>query len=139
MKTKSNKSGRPALLEKDKKSKRLFVRFTTEEYNEIEKLVKQSNISQSDLIRLRVLKNNQNTLLNAKEVISELNILNVELNRIGTNINQITKHVNSLALQNVSLYSSIDDFNLNFKTYLNNQQNIEIALRKIIKLLTNQK
>ncbi|HEK19857.1 MAG TPA: plasmid mobilization relaxosome protein MobC [Bacteroidetes bacterium] len=126
--------GRPKLTD-GKRSKKIDVRFTEKEYAVLLELEKQLGISKTDLIRLRVLHQSQNVLVNAKEMISLLDGIGAELGRSGNNINQLARYANILNKQSLLSPVVADRFNFLFTTYLDEQKALEAALRKIIRLL----
>jgi hypothetical protein len=126
--------GRP-LLESGKRSKKIDVRFTEEEYKIIISLEKTLGISKTEVLRRRVLNNAETTLINAKEFITSLDNIFADMGRVGNNINQLAKHANTLKLQGALSPLVVDSFDIHFQKYLQLQQQLEISLRKIIRLV----
>jgi hypothetical protein len=127
-------NGRPQ-LESGKRSKKIDVRFTEDEYNLITSLEKALGISKTEILRKRVLNNARATVVNAKELIICLDNIFAEMNRVGNNINQLAKHANTLKLQGGISPLIIDQFDVHFLKYLQLQQQLEISLRKVIRLV----
>ncbi|UOE52571.1 MobC family plasmid mobilization relaxosome protein [Mucilaginibacter sp. SMC90] len=117
-----------------RKNKKIDARFTEEEYNLILSLEKTLGISKTDLIRKRVLDNAGTVVVNAKELIKSLDNIFAELGRVGNNINQLAKHANTLKLKGLVSSLIIERFNTYFEQHLKNQQQLEITLRKVIRL-----
>ena len=126
--------GRPKQAE-GKRIKKIDARFTDAEYAVVVELEKQLGICKTDLIRLRVLHQAQNVLVNAKEMILLLDSIGSELGRSGNNINQLARYANILKKQGVLSPVITDRFNFLMATYLDQQKALEVALRKIIRLL----
>lgn len=129
-------AGRPE-LKTGKKTKYLQARLSEQEYQMLVKTAKELNLSQTELIRARVLNNNQSLLINAKEAIQTLDKISMELNRAGNNINQIARYTNSLKLQEKENNDIISEFNRLFGNYIQTQQDLEKALRKIMRQLAH--
>ncbi|HEY9196281.1 MAG TPA: plasmid mobilization relaxosome protein MobC [Mucilaginibacter sp.] len=125
--------GRPQ-LESGKRSKKIDARFTEEEYEIILSLEKTLGISKTEILRRRVLSNAETTVINAKDLIISLDNIFAEMGRVGNNINQLAKHANTLKLQGALSPLVVDSFDIHFQKYLQLQQQLEISLRKIIRL-----
>jgi hypothetical protein len=126
--------GRPQLTE-GKRIKKIDARFTEKEYAVVLELEKQLGIRKTDLIRLRVLYQAQNVLVNAKEMIGQLDSIGVGLGRSGNNINQLARYANILNSRGMLSPVVVERFNILFATYLDHQKALEVALRKIIRVL----
>jgi hypothetical protein len=126
--------GRPQLAS-GKRSRKIDVRFTEEEYKIILSLEKTLGISKTEILRRRVLGNAATTVINAKDLITNLDNIFAEMGRIGNNINQLAKHANTLKLQGALSPLVVDLFNIHFQKYLQLQQQLDISLRKIIRLV----
>jgi len=126
--------GRPQ-LENGKRSKKIDARFTEEEYKIILSLEKTLGISKTEVLRRRVLNNAETTVINAKELITSLDNIFADMGRVGNNINQLAKHANTLKLQGALSPFVVDSFVIHFQKYLQLQQQLEISLRKIIRLV----
>jgi hypothetical protein len=122
---------------KDNRSKKIDVRFTEEEYKVVLALEKELGIRKSDLIRIRVLNNAPNVVINAKELISQLDEIGTELGRIGNNINQFARYANILTKKSVLSPVVAERFNMLFEQYISNQKILETALRRIIRSMGN--
>ena len=129
-------AGRPE-LKIGKKTKYLQARLSEQEYQMLVKTAKELNLSQTELIRARVINNNQSLLINAKEAIQTLDKISMELNRAGNNINQIARYTNSLKLMELENTDILPEFNKIFGNYILIQQDLEKALRKIMRQLAN--
>ncbi len=124
--------GRPPLAE-GKRSKFINVRFTEEEFQTVSDLERSLGITKTELIRMRVLSNVKETIINSKELIRHLDSVGAELSRIGNNINQLARHANVLNLQGGVNPAVIEQFNRLFEDYIAVQQSVEAALRKIVR------
>jgi hypothetical protein len=126
--------GRPHLAE-GKRIKKIDARFTEMEYAIVTELEKSLGIRKTDLVRMRVLNQSQNILINAKEMIRLLDGIGAELGRSGNNINQLARYANTLKKQGVLSPVIVERFTILFEKYLTQQQGLEAALRKIIRLM----
>lgn len=126
--------GRPQ-LESGKRSKKIDVRFTEEEYKIILSLEISLGISKTEILRRRVLNNAEATVINAKEMITSLDNIFAEMGRVGNNINQLAKHANTLKLQGALSPLIVESFNGHFQKHLQLQQQLQISLRKVIRLV----
>ena len=78
--------------------------------------------------------NGGSTVINAKYLIQSLDNIFAEMGRIGNNINQLAKHANTLNLQGALSPLIAEQFNVYFQKYLQLQGELEISLRKVIRL-----
>jgi len=126
--------GRPAKTE-NKRIKKIDARFTEDEYHIILEMERTLGTRKTDLVRNRLLQDAHLTVVNAKELIALLDGVGTELGRCGNNINQLAKYANTLNKYGRLSPVVIECFNLLFESYIGNQKALEIALRKIIRLL----
>jgi uncharacterized protein (DUF1778 family) len=129
--------GRPAMAE-GRRTKKVDARFTEDEYKLIQEMEKQLGIRKTDLVRSRVLQNASNIIINAKELIIQLDNIGSELGKSGNNINQLAKYANTLQRKNIASPIVMERFNALFQTYLSNQAQLDVALRQIIRAVHNQ-
>lgn len=129
-------SGRPKLVS-GKRTKKIDARFTEEEYNQVLALEKELQISKTELVRMRVLNGAKQIVINSKELIKHLDAIGAEMGRIGNNINQLARHANVLNLQNALSPDVAVRFNELLDDYIGIQQQLETALRKIIRAMAN--
>jgi len=125
-------SGRPKLID-GKRSKKIDTRFTEEEFGLIQELEKELGLSKTELIRERVLNKAGTTIINARELLQRLDGIGAEMGRSGNNINQLAKHANTLKLQGNLAPQIVSRFNDLMAGYIKVYQQMEIALRKIIR------
>jgi len=126
--------GRPQMTE-GRRIKKIDARFTEKEYALVQEMEKNLGIRKTDLVRLRVLNKSHKVLINAKEMITSLDSIGAELGRSGNNINQLARYANILKKQGVVSSAVVERFLILFETYLGQQQGLEAALRKIIRML----
>jgi hypothetical protein len=129
-------NGRPKLKD-GKRTKFINVRFTEDEYKTVGELEKELGISKTELIRQRILSNADKTVVNAKVLIKSLDTIGAELGRVGNNINQLARHANTLKLQNALNPLVVEKYNQLFEEYIQVQQSLETALRKILRSMGN--
>ena len=120
-----------------KRIKKIDARFTEKEYALVLEMEKALGIRKTDLVRLRVLAQSNKMLINAKEMIASLDSIGTELGRSGNNINQLARYANILRKQGVVSPAVLERFLILFETYLGQQQGLEAALRKIIRMLSS--
>lgn len=118
-----------------KRCRKIDVRFTEDEYKIILSLENSLGISKTELIRRRTLDKAGSTLVNAKEMIVILDQIFAEMGRIGNNLNQLAKHANTLKLQGALSPLVVTQFDLLLEKYLQIQQQLELSLRKVIRLI----
>lgn len=133
MKKTQRLNGRP-LKEKDKRIKKIDARFTQDEYDTILDLEKTLGMRKTDLVRIRLLQDARLTIVNAKELIGFIDSIGTELGRCGNNINQLAKYANILKKKDILSPLVSERFNILFEQYIENQKQLEISLRKIIRM-----
>lgn len=124
--------GRP-LLTQEKRIKKIDVRFTETEYAQVLVMEKTLGISKTELVRLHLLKDATQVVINAQDLISVLDRVGGEMGRSGNNINQLAKYANTLHKKGVLSPVVSERFNILFQTYLQQQKELENALRKILR------
>lgn len=134
MTNKLKQSGRPVKTE-GKRTKKIDVRFTEDEYKTIRELEETLGISRTELVRERLLQDAGFRVINARELIVALNAIGTELGRSGNNINQVARYANVLHKQGVLSPQIADQFNALFAAHLEIRRQLETALRKIIHAL----
>jgi len=130
-----NLSGRPKEAG-SRRSKKIDVRFTEAEYQSIKNMEQELGLSQTDLVRMRVLNNSGAVVVNAKALLQEIDGLGAELGRVGNNINQLAHHANTLRLKGDVDQSVIVIFNRLMEEHLRLQAELEVCFRKIIRGIT---
>ena len=128
------RTGRPQKTE-DKRTKKIDARFTEEEFRLVFELEKTLGVRRTDLVRTRLLQDAQLTIINAKELIAELEKIGTELGRSGNNINQLARYANRLNKKGILSPQVVEQFNLLFASHLEIRQGLETSLRKIIRAL----
>lgn len=136
MEAKNHRSrGRPEMSE-GKKSRKVDLRLTENEYESLLALEKSLGISKTEIIRLRVLKENSVLLLNAKELIVRLDALGSELGRSGNNINQLARYANVMNKRGSLSGQVAERFNVLLAGYIKSQLSLEVTMRKIIRMMS---
>jgi hypothetical protein len=125
--------GRP-VKEQGKRIKKIDARFTQDEYDTILELEKTLGVRKTDLVRSRLLQDARLTIVNAKELIGFIDSIGTEMGRCGNNINQLAKYANILRKKGVLSPVVSERFNVLFEQYIENQKQLEISLRKIIRM-----
>jgi hypothetical protein len=127
--------GRP-LMTSGKRVKKIDVRFTQEEFDGIVALEKTLGITKTDLIRMRVLQDSAQLVINAREFMLHLDAVGANLGRVGNNINQLARYANTLNRRGLLSPQIIERFNVTFSSYVEVQQELEIVMRKIIRSMS---
>ena len=127
-------NGRPKLKE-GKRSKKIDARFTEEEYQQIIELEQALGLSKTELVRMRILNNAGQTVVNSHELLQHIDGIGAELGRAGNNINQLAKHANILKLQGLLNPSVLIRFNDLLGDYIIIQQKLDTALRKVVRAI----
>ncbi|MFS2185620.1 plasmid mobilization relaxosome protein MobC [Mucilaginibacter sp. Mucisp84] len=117
----------------EKRIKKIDARFTEEEYKLVLEMENTLGIRKTDLVRNGLLKNGNAVIINAKELIGQLDSAGAELGRSGNNINQLARHANRLAKKGLLSPVVVERFNSLLEQYLVNQKDLETALRKIVR------
>jgi len=118
-----------------KRTFKIDVRFTEEEYKLISDMETTLGLSKTKLVRLRLLGNGTEVLINAKALISQLNHIGAELGRSGNNVNQLAHYANVLNLKNILSPVVAERFNLLLTDHLKSRLELDKTLRKIIRVL----
>ena len=129
-----NPKGRPQLTA-GKRIRKIDARFTEEEFKTVLEMEKKLGIRRTDLVRIRLLNDGTNLVINAKELISQLDGIGAEMARAGNNINQLAHYANILKIKGGLKEQVAERFNTLFENYIQNQKELEVALRKIIRLM----
>ena len=124
--------GRPS-LKSGKRTKKVDVRFTEEEYLLILALEKSLGVSKTEIIRMRVLNRSSAMVINAKAMIDQLDLIGAELGRTGNNINQLARYANTLQKRGLFSVQIMDRFEILFHKHIEIQNLLEVSLRKIIR------
>ena len=125
-------TGRPPMTE-GKRTKKIAARFTQSEFEQIVALEKQLGISETELVRRRLLDDSARNIVNAREFLSTLDHLGAEMARIGNNVNQLARHANKLQLMGSLHPSIVIQFNALFEEDLSSRQELDATLRKVIR------
>ena len=115
-----------------KRTRKIDVRFTEEEFALVLEMEMTLGLKRTDLIRMRILQSSK-VIINARELIVQLDQLGAELGRIGNNINQLARYANILNKRALLSVQIIARYNKLLEEYIRIQQQLEITLRKIIR------
>lgn len=117
------------------KIRRFELRLSEQELKQFLELEKSLGINRSDIVRIRVLKNAANMLVNTKELMKKMDAMGAELGRSGNNINQLARHANILHKRGLLSQSVATEFNSLLGEYITIQQELEKVIRQIIRLM----
>ncbi|ATP56239.1 plasmid mobilization relaxosome protein MobC [Pedobacter ginsengisoli] len=126
--------GRPS-MKVGKRTRKIDVRFTEEEFALILEMEKILGLKRTDLIRTRVLQSSK-VIINAREFIVQLDQLGTELGRIGNNINQLARYANTLNKRSLLSPQIIERYNVLLAEFIKIEHQLEITLRKVIRSMT---
>jgi hypothetical protein len=127
-------NGRPKLKE-GSRCRKIDARFTEAEYKLVIAIETELGISKTELVRMRVLNNAGNIVINSRELLKHLDNIGAEMARSGNNINQLARHANTLRLQGALSPAVIAKFTGLLEAHIKLYQSLEIALRKIIRAM----
>lgn len=127
-------NGRPKLKE-GKRCKKIDARFTEAEYYLVIAMETELGISKTELVRMRLLNNAGNIVINSRELLKHLDNIGAEMGRSGNNINQLAKHANIMKLQGALSPSVAAKFNELLDAHIKIYQALEVSLRKIIRAM----
>jgi hypothetical protein len=119
----------------EKRTKKIDARFTEEEYKLVLEMEKTLGIRKTDLVRNGLLKSSKSVIINAKELIGQLEKAGAEIGRSGNNINQLARYANLLNQKEILSPVVVERFNILLSQYLDNQKELETTLRKIIRAM----
>ena len=120
-------------MKSGKRSFKIDVRFTEEEFTVILGLEKTLGLKRADIIRMHVMRQSGQLIVNARDLIAKLDVLGTELGRIGNNINQLARYANTLNKRGLLSPQIIERYNRLIADYIIIQQKLEVVLRKIIR------
>lgn len=118
-----------------KRTRVIKARLTEEEFEVLLTIEKQVGTTRMELIRQRVLYHSVGVMVNAQELLKLLDSIGTELGRSGNNINQLARHANVLNKQGLLNAEVARKFNELFSLYILIQQELEKAIRQIIRLM----
>jgi hypothetical protein len=127
-------NGRPPMPE-GKRDFRITARFTVDEYKIIEEMERTLGVNKTEIVRSRLLQNSAAIMVNAKDLIRELDLIGTELGRSGNNINQLAHYANLLIQKSVGSIRVIEHFNGLFEQHLAQRKELDTSLRKIIRIM----
>jgi hypothetical protein len=128
------RKGRPP-KKAGKRTFKIDVRFTREEYQLISAMERELGLSKTQLIRSRLLHNGAGTVMNAKNMIRQLNHIGAELGRSGNNINQLAHYAHTLNQKKILSPVVAERFTLMLEGHLKIRSELDTSLRKMIRIL----
>lgn len=117
------------------KSKIVQARVTEEEFRFLHKQATDVGLTMTTLIRNKVLGTQKQQVVNAKDLLQQLDAIGTEIGRTGNNINQLARHANALVKHQKSPISTLDDFIPLFQSYIQQQNRLEKHLRKLLRMM----
>ncbi|MES2446620.1 MAG: plasmid mobilization relaxosome protein MobC [Bacteroidota bacterium] len=128
------KVGRPKMPD-GKRVNIIKAKLTDQELKQLQSIEKQLGLNRSEIIKGRVLHDSTSIIINASELMALLDSIGAELGRAGNNINQLARHANILSKQGTLDQNVVTEFNTQFGSYIQIQQELEKCLRQIIRLM----
>lgn len=122
-------------LKGEYKSKIVQARVTEEEFRFLHKQATDVGLTMTTLIRNKVLGTQKQQVVNAKDLLQQLDAIGTEIERTGNNINQLARHANALVKHQKSPISTLDDFIPLFQSYIQQQNRLEKHLRKLLRMM----
>jgi len=136
MEGKNKHVGRPH-LKNGKRTKKISVRFSEEEFSTILSLEKLLGLKRTNIIRKRVLEVDVQLIFDGRSVLSSIDQIGLELSRTGNNINQLARYANILNKQRVlspviftRYIKELDRHSLHLK-------NLNLEIKKILRLMSS--
>ena len=129
-----NPKGRPQLTA-GKRIRKIDARFTEEEFKTVLEMEKKLGIRRTDLVRIRLLNDGTNLVINAKELISQLDGIGAEMARAGNNINQLAKHCNTVVKHQQLPSRVVNEFNELMAIYLKGEQEMYKIFRQMYRVM----
>jgi hypothetical protein len=126
--------GRP-LLVSGKRTKKIDVRFTQEEFDLVVSMEKSSGLKKADLIRKKLLFEGEKMVMDSKAMMNNLDAVGLELSRAGNNINQLARYANILNRDGLLSAVVVDRLLLELRKYNKIKMDLERLMRKLIRLL----
>ncbi len=111
------------------------IRRSVARFREFQEMEKTLGVRKTDLVRNGLLKNSRSVIINAKELIGQLEKAGAEIGRSGNNINQLARYANMLNKKDILSPVVAERFNILLGQYLDNQKGLETVLRKIIRMM----
>lgn len=121
------------MAKENKRVKKIDARFTEDEYEIVEEMARTLGMRKTDLVRSRLLNHGAQLSVDSKVLMNELNAIGAELGRSGNNINQLARHANILNKKGMLAPGIIDSFNSLFSVYLEQQEKLQLTLRKLLR------
>jgi hypothetical protein len=126
--TKKSKLNRPI------KNKVFQMRLSEQESLDLRRIEEDLGINRSDLIRKRVLTNTASALLNAKVLLKQLDSIGMDLGKAGNYIYLFVSQLNGLNREEQLISDeTVAEFNQRFNAYIRVQQQLETAMRNLIR------
>jgi hypothetical protein len=124
-------------MKKENRTKKIDARFTEAEYQLVMAMEKELGVRKTDLVRMRLLAGAPAVVLNARELIRSLDSIGAELGHSGNNINQLARYANILNKKRMLSPVVMERFNILFEKYIDQQKNLEAALRGIVRAMNH--
>jgi len=134
MEQKKKLVGRPVMI-KGKRSRKIDVRFSEEEFAFVINLEKLLGLKRSDIIRKKTLEVDLQLILDARLLLSSIDQIGLELSRSGNNINQLAKYANIMIKQGVLSPVLISRYLKEHQKHNELMQSLAIDIRKILRII----
>ncbi len=117
--------------EKNNRERKLDIRFTKREFNQIVEQANKLNVSKTKYVRSKIFKGDI-ALINPVEFLEQYSSINLEMKKIGNNINQLAKYANMLQQAGQENLNVIVELNSYLKSFIDIQKQINKLNNKIL-------
>ncbi|WP_443938821.1 plasmid mobilization protein [Pedobacter sp. MW01-1-1] len=135
MEKRKKQVGRPHII-KGKRSRKIDVRFSDEEFTFVQQLEKLLGLTKADIIRKKVLEVNPQLIFDARALLASLDQVGLELSRSGNNINQLARYANVLNRRRILSAVIINRYLLELEKHSSLMKSIETDIRKILRMVS---
>lgn len=118
-----------------KRTRKIDVRFSDDEFAKILSLEKLLGLRRADIIRKKVLDVDLKLILDARSVLASLDQIGLELSRSGNNINQLARYANILIKQRILSPVLLNRYLKELEKHLFQMKLLQRDIRKIIRML----
>ncbi|MBB6240329.1 hypothetical protein HDC90_005003 [Pedobacter sp. AK013] len=126
--------GRPH-LKNGKRTRKISVRFSEEEFSSIASLEKLLGLKRTDIIRKRVLEVNVQLVFDGRSVLASIDQIGLELSRTGNNINQLARYANILNKQRVLSPVIFTRYNKELDKHSLLLKSLNMEIRRMLRLM----
>ncbi|CAH0267058.1 MULTISPECIES: plasmid mobilization relaxosome protein MobC [unclassified Pedobacter] len=134
MEGKNKQIGRPH-MKTGKRTRKITVRFSEEEFCSILSLERLLGLKRTDIIRKRVLEVNLQLVFDGRSVLASIDQIGLELSRTGNNINQLARYANILNKQHVLSPVIFSRYSKELDKHSLLLQKLNLEIKKMIRMM----